>query len=236
MKTNDIKSRGLRNCLLLLLLTAGMLLTSCNKEDNFTHIYGTVTEIGTGKPVEGAKVYLWDFYDFNQSTGQGSYEIIDSAHTASDGRYDFDQAEKYRGSYVTVTAPPGYYNMTRQEFSKIRNGRPLTGDFHVDLPIHPESWIKLRVKNENGISNRIYIVGDNWDWVTPTEEYRSNGLYWKLDATTITIEGDEFDMSFLRRTKGGIDENIFYRVRSVSENFDTLHYPAHDTVYHEIIF
>jgi len=145
-----VRSRWL--FLLSLLLAFWLLPGSCKKDDPITTIQGRITEYGTNKPIEGARIYL---LCYNGAIFGGSSSTLgDSIVTDANGEFhrEYPQDDVCDGSYMVVWKE-GYFK---------RDGLGVTtGVNNVNIALDPEAWLKLvTIPDGETNYNHIGIGGD----------------------------------------------------------------------------
>jgi len=114
----------------LLPLLAALWSLQCQKDDPVITLQGRITEYGTGKPIEGARVYLLCYG--GGFWGSSESEQTDSIITDADGRFyqQFPADDACGGAYLIVWKE-GYFKRDGLGFSTDNN--------HLDIVLDPEA-------------------------------------------------------------------------------------------------
>ncbi|MBR9922142.1 MAG: carboxypeptidase regulatory-like domain-containing protein [Bacteroidetes bacterium] len=193
--------------LLLLGLLPGI---SCEKEPMPTVVKGCITEYGSGKPLEGAVVYLiGGLSQWGSSTGTPG---VDSVLTDSAGFYYLESFEDL--DYFIVRATGELYYTSENTSSGVIPGKENT----INIVLDPVGWIHYRVFNESGEG----VLG--WNSICS-------------DMPGLISGG--VDLEFVCPIHANRDVLINYAINNGGIDTpyaETRFVPAHDTIYYEIIF
>ncbi len=194
---------------LLLTLLASAWLPACKRDNGKTIISGTVTEYGTGKPLDSVKVYVQcsnsSFFGPQQ---QGN--LIETLLTDNNGRFYREYIEKdFCNAAYLAFYKPGYYFKTDIDINTDGN--------NFDIVLDPEAWLKIITVPDGGIEH-LFVAGNFWGG-SGIEIYASEGVKERLFPT-----------------KGNREMIIRWGlwVQNGQVTQDTVYLPAHDTTTHII--
>ena len=193
---------------LLLPLVAALWSLQCQKDEPVITLQGRITEYGTGKPLEGARVYLMCYG--GGFWGSSESEQTDSIITDADGRFfqQFPADEVCGGAYLIVWKE-GYFK---------RDGLGVTtGDNQLDIVLDPEAWLELVTVPGQGVEHLI-IGGDFW-----------GGAGWNVYSS----QGLTMDYFLVRGNKPCYISWRPYGFLDLTQ-FDSVYLPAHDTTTYTI--
>lgn len=124
---------------------------ACNKyEERITTIQGRITEYGTNKPIEGARIYLLCYG--GSVFGGSSSTLGDSIVTDVNGEFhrEYRQDDVCGGAYMIVWKE-GYFK---------RDGLGVTtGVNNVNIALDPEAWLKLVTIPDAGMWSSLGFGG-----------------------------------------------------------------------------
>ena len=137
----------------LLLILIG--LYSCRKyllKRTTAKVY--VTEKGSNKVVENASVALMEV-DPGEFLGVPSYTLIENCMTDNNGYCEFEFKHDNSASYEVQAKHDSYYVNREKRSYKVEKGK----NNEIDIPLQPEAWLKVYVKNVNpvGSGDRLYL-------------------------------------------------------------------------------
>jgi hypothetical protein len=148
----------------LLLSAFSILLFCCGKEEPPpTVVTALVTDKKTGKPIEGAKVYV-EFYSNNSS---GTKEITSkSILTDANGKAHISHETNCDGTLFSTVTRKGYN--TKAHLPMIRCG----DSNHIEVKLIPQDGVlKINIENVTGQNNSIWVALRN-----PSYSFEANGL------------------------------------------------------------
>lgn len=182
------------------------LFTTCKKSGN-GYVRGTVYEVGTGIPIEGAKVYVED-----TKHGSTHHNSTGSAITDANGNYIIHFYKKATRRYFLYCNDDNHYNNFEQDITYKKTA--------ITIELNPFAYIKLRLKktsnslnyveaNINGTNdiNNIYKYYPNaFDTILPTV-YKAigngiNNISWYLYFNPVTTPNYNFYSSEFYLNKG----------------------------------
>lgn len=198
----------MKNKILLYLIATIALpwLSACRKDDPPTIIRGRVTEYGTQKPIEGARVYVLCYE--GTIFGPSGSTLADSIVSQADGTFyrEYPPAELCGSAYL-VPWKAGYFKGSELDLT--------TDNKRFDIVLDPEAWLRLiTIPDGPAGYDHIGIGGD-----FRCETWASDGL-----------------KTFIFLTRGNRDHVIRWGpFKDPSIKFpDTLYLPAHDTTVYTI--
>jgi hypothetical protein len=197
---------------LLFLATSAWLISffACSKsEERLTIIHGRITEYGTGKPIEGARVYV--FCEEGTVFGQTTFTLVDSILTNADGNFYREYAEgELCGSVSFLPYKEGYFKGT--EFYYTTDNKFFT------VVLDPEAWLKIRCIADGDQSSLHFQVLN----------FSKDVLEWHSVDTTFQYLGG---VPLL----GNREKRISWRTYPNQIYYeDTIYLPGHDTTIYTI--
>lgn len=191
-------------CLVVLVLFLG----ACDKDAGKHEWTGQVLEYGSGRPVAGAQVYLWEAE--SDWLGQKHAENrIDSVKSAVDGSFGF-RFHWVGGKYYWVTGTADRY-YTDSAFPG------STGSRNGDLILFPHAWVRIHVKNTN-----------------PFDRNDAISISQFLECDKNVFFGTDTDTFAICSTKGNVKHTTIYTVTRANgdQRLDSIVYTtvALDTI------
>jgi len=129
----------------IIFLFSILLFASCKKDFEGIEIKGRITEVGSGKPVSGAKVTIVGRGSDGSPwlSGGGISAIVDSVFTDANGHYSYRNVESPFGGYIILISKDKYQPANPPH--GFDNGFP----HNFDYQLQPYAWVKIHLKNVN---------------------------------------------------------------------------------------
>jgi hypothetical protein len=127
--------------------------TSCNKLIK-TRVVVSVTERGSGKPVEGAEVILLEGSPGGIMSSLPSWSIIDRKNTDASGLCFFEFHAANNSSHDLKAYHPDYYDELAGSDSKSLIKRKRN---YKSFKLPPNAWIKVHTVNVNKTHGTIEV-------------------------------------------------------------------------------
>mgnify|MGYP001210712572 CR=1 FL=1 len=199
-----------------------LLFAACKKDFEGIEIKGRITEVGSGKPVAGAKVFIIGIGpgDGFLSPGNGNESIVDTVFSNENGDYRFRREDSPFGGYRIII-----------KRDKYQDKYPSRGiDWHsvntFDIQLQPYAWVKIHLKNVNPVNES--------DWV------EFFGSFARSISTADNIYmGMNVDKIIYEPTYGNYKILIYYKyIKSNIKYSDSIEVftPAHDTIPLDIFY
>ncbi len=191
-----------------------LLIASCKKDFEGIEIKGRITEVGSGKPVAGAKVFIIGIGpgDGFLSPGNGNESIVDTVFSNENGDYRFRREDSPFGGYRIII-----------KRDKYQDKYPSRGiDWHsvntFDIQLQPYAWVKIHLKNVNNISN--------FSWV------KLNGSWINWESDKYVLNAKNLDQIIFETLLGNKSQKFTLKNYTTNINIDTsvIFLPAHDTI------
>jgi len=158
----------------IIFLFSILLFASCKKDFEGIEIKGRITEVGSGKPVSGAKVTIVGRGSDGSPwlSGGGISAIVDSVFTDANGHYSYRNVESPFGGYIILISKDKYQPANPPH--GFDNGFP----HNFDYQLQPYAWVKIHLKNVNPFNA--------WDKVKVFGFFSSN-INFEYDGSNIDI-------------------------------------------------
>jgi hypothetical protein len=127
------------------------MLAACRKEPQKIILHGRFTEYGTGKPIQGARLYLG--CEGGVPFGGSTYDLADSIVSDAEG--------KFRKEY-TLGEICGNLSLTpwKQGYFKGELRFHTTDNPFMDIVLDPMAWLKVVTVPDGGENVNLLISGD----------------------------------------------------------------------------
>ncbi len=175
---------------------------------------GNIREKKTNTPIPNATIYLFRSNSSFDPLSPSSYSIVDTFYAKKDGSFSFTYFDDVDYVYVITAGASKYYTSTRHGALGTRTSP------HVDIELDPYAWIKFHVKNVNPY--------DDNDKISINSGFFPQCIGSRVDTTFIedVIGNQKFTFT-----------NFIYRNNQKTIARDTINFvPAHDTIFHEILY
>lgn len=188
-------------------------LTNCEKEDsNITILRGQITEYGSDKPIEGARVVILG--GLSGSGGTGILEGTEFDTILSDATGAYRAAGEVPLDFIfTRVEKVGYFNGTNTD------GIIVGKDNYIDYILDPHAWLKVKIKN---VSRASYLSING---------YAAQGGF--------PFYGNNVDTTILLLFPGNRTKELrwFTRKDGIDYSFsEEIYLSSHDTVELEILY
>ncbi|MBL0292974.1 MAG: carboxypeptidase regulatory-like domain-containing protein [Saprospiraceae bacterium] len=206
----------------IIFLFSILLFASCKKDFEGIEIKGRITEVGSGKPVSGAKVTIVGRGSDGSPwlSGGGISAIVDSVFTDANGHYSYRNVESPFGGYIILISKDKYQPANPPH--GFDNGFP----HNFDYQLQPYAWVKIHLKNVNPVNES--------DWV------EFFGSFARSISTADNIYmGMNVDKIIYEPTYGNYKILIYYKyIKSNIKYSDSIEVftPAHDTIPLDIFY
>ena len=199
-----------------------LLFAACKKDFEGIEIKGRITEVGSGKPVAGAKIIIEGIghSDGFLSPGSGNGFIVDSVFTDNDGNYIFSRNDNPASGYYLI--------ITKDKYQRAEPSRGFNNDVKqtFDYQLQPYAWVKIHLKNVNPFNNN--------DWVQIYASFARS-----LSSNDNIYIGINVDKIIYEPTNGNNKILIYYKyIKSNIKFRDSIEVftPAHDTIPLDIFY
>jgi len=172
-----------------------LLFAACKKDFEGIEIKGRITEVGSGKPVAGAKVFIIGIGpgDGFLSPGNGNESIVDTVFSNENGDYRFRREDSPFGGYRIII-----------KRDKYQDKYPSRGiDWHsvntFDIQLQPYAWVKIHLKNVNNISNFSWVkLNGSWiNWESDKYVLNAKNLDQIIFETLLGNKSQKFTLKKL---------------------------------------
>jgi len=208
--------------ILLVFIAFGIGAGSCNKAKN--HIYGTVTDMSTGKPVANVTVDLY-LTKIKSGSFSGTFEKYMSTVTDADGNYSLEFEPVAAGEYSLHISKDGYH-------SNITDFMPeeTASEYKKDLSIPKAGYICFKIRNAYGahIGDENDVARIKVDGINPlcseccsSDYYSFEGLNVNDEFVCNIVAGDEITINRYLVRNG---ESTYKSTKYTCEQGDTIKY------------
>lgn len=133
---------------LYILVILFLMFSSCQKQEDFLLIKGSIISINEGVSLEGVVIELYT-RELQSGIYSANYKLFNELTTASDGNFVFTLPRRTWASVHLLFSKPGYFNWDFEI-----EGDVLKSDSGFDevFSLDPKSWLNFEIRNANPVN------------------------------------------------------------------------------------